>query len=56
MKFVFLPHTADVKFQAYGKTLEEVYENSALALINRICNKKIKAIKKVKFKVKGKDT
>jgi len=31
-KFKFLPHTADIKFQAYGKTLEEVFENSALAL------------------------
>ena len=32
MKFEFLPHTADVKFRAYGKTLEEAFANSALAL------------------------
>ncbi len=50
-----MPHTADVKFQAYGKTLEEAFENSALALINRICDKKIKSVRKIKFKVKGKD-
>lgn len=30
-KFEFLPHTADVKFRIYGKTLNEIFENSALA-------------------------
>ncbi|MBI2045435.1 archease [Candidatus Pacearchaeota archaeon] len=55
MKFKFLPHTADVKFQAYGKTLEEVFENSVLALINRICSDKIESREKIKFKVKGRD-
>ena len=55
MKFKFFPHTADVKFQAYGKTLEEVYENSALALINRICDNKVKIKEKISFKVNGKD-
>lgn len=29
--FEFLPHTADVKFLAYGKTLEEAFANAALA-------------------------
>ena len=32
MKYKFLPHTADVKFRAYGKTLEEAFSNAALAL------------------------
>ncbi|MBW2966783.1 archease [Candidatus Woesearchaeota archaeon] len=32
MKYEFLPHTADVKFRAYGKTLEEAFVNAALAL------------------------
>ncbi len=32
-KFEFLEHTADVKFQAYGNTLEKAFENSTLALI-----------------------
>lgn len=32
MKYKFLPHTSDVIFEAYGRTLEKVFENSALAL------------------------
>lgn len=31
-KFDFLEHTADVYIRAYGKTMEEAYENSALAM------------------------
>ena len=31
-KFEFLEHTADVYIRAYGKTMEEAYENSALAM------------------------
>lgn len=31
-KFEFLPHTADVYVQAYGKTLEEAFENTALGM------------------------
>ncbi|MBN1940595.1 MAG: archease [Candidatus Diapherotrites archaeon] len=31
-KFVFLEHTADAKFQAFGEAIEECFENSALAL------------------------
>ena len=30
-KFKFKPHTADVKFLAYGKDLEEAFTNAALA-------------------------
>ncbi len=33
-QYEYLEHTADVKFLAYGKTLEEVFENSALAMFN----------------------
>ena len=54
-KFRFLPHTADRKFQAFGKTLEEVLKNSALALFNIIYDKKISENKKFKISVKGKD-
>jgi SHS2 domain-containing protein len=32
MNFKFLEHTADIKFQAYGKTLNELFENCALAV------------------------
>jgi SHS2 domain-containing protein len=31
-KFEFLEHTADVYIRAYGKTMEEAYSNSALAM------------------------
>jgi len=40
----YLPHTADVKFRAYGKTLEEAFSNSALAMFNiMVDTKKVKA-------------
>src|SRR3989344_2162752 len=55
MKFKFLPHTADLKFEAYGKTLGEVFENSALALTNSLSEKKIKPVEKKKIKIKGRD-
>jgi len=35
-KFKFLEHTADIKFQAFGNTLNEIFENSALAFSNYI--------------------
>ena len=35
-QYEYLEHTADVKFLAYGKTLEEVFENAALATFNVI--------------------
>jgi SHS2 domain-containing protein len=38
MKYEFFPHTADVKFRAYGKTLEEAFSNAALALTKVIVN------------------
>lgn len=37
-QYEYLEHTADIKFQAYGKTLEEVFENAALAMFNVIIN------------------
>ena len=55
-KFKFLEHTADIKFQAFGKNVEEVFSNSALALKETICGKiKIKEIKEEKISAKGKD-
>ena len=48
---VFLDHTADVMFEASGKTLEEAFENSALALFSVICHlEKVKG-KKVEVKI-----
>ena len=56
MKFKFLEHTADVKFQAEGKSAEEVFKNSALALKESICGKSgIKEEKNKKINVEGKD-
>lgn len=55
-KFKFLEHTADVKFQAFGKTIEQVFVNSALAEKETICGK-IKVSSKIKkeITVSGKD-
>jgi len=55
MKFKFLPHTADIKFQAFGKNLKEVFENSALALSNAIYDGKVKEKKKFKITAHGHD-
>lgn len=33
-KYEYLDHTADAKFLAYGKTLEEAFGNAALAMFN----------------------
>ncbi len=55
MKFKFIPHTADVKFQAFGKTLKEVFKNSALALFDTFYDGKVKEKKKFKIKAKGND-
>lgn len=38
MKYEFFEHTADVKFKAYGKSLEEAFENSALATFEVMTN------------------
>jgi len=33
-KFRFLEHTADLKFEAFGNTLEELFENAARAMFS----------------------
>lgn len=55
MKYKFLEHTADIKFQAFGSTIEKAFENSALAMFNAMSDDKIKSVKKKKIKVQGKD-
>ncbi|MBI2671810.1 archease [Candidatus Woesearchaeota archaeon] len=47
MKYKFLDHTADVMFEAYGKTLDELFENCAMATEETMIN-----LKKVKPKVR----
>ena len=54
MKYKFLDHTADVMFEAYGKNLNEVFENAALAVFDVQCDlKKIKQKIKQKIKLKN---
>lgn len=55
MKFKFLEHTADIKFQAFGKSLEEVFENSALAMFNAMFDGKVKKTQRFNVKAEGKD-
>lgn len=55
-KYKFLEHTADVKFQSFGKTLEDAFENAAYALAETM-TKGVKIQEKVKWKIDatGKD-
>ncbi|MDD5162888.1 MAG: archease [Candidatus ainarchaeum sp.] len=51
-KFVFLEHTADAKFRAFGKTIEECFANSALAMNSVECNtKKVSAKQKLSMEI-----
>lgn len=56
-RFRFLPHTADAKFQAFGKTLEEAFSNAALALsaflVGEESISKIATKKKAKISLKS---
>jgi SHS2 domain-containing protein len=57
MSFTFLDHTADIKFRATGKTLANVFEQSALAMKEVIADKKyIKSSIKKKITISGEDT
>jgi len=53
--FEFLEHTADVKFQAWGKTLEEAFSNCALAISKTLCKEDIGRKKIYTIKAYGKD-
>ncbi len=55
IQYKFLEHTADIKFQAFGKTIEECFSNCAYAMIKSICEQKVKAKKLFSFKVQGND-
>lgn len=48
-QFVFLEHTADVKFRAYGKNIEEAFANAARATFQIITD--IACVKKKKKKI-----
>lgn len=40
--FKFLPHTADIKFQAFGKTPGKAFESSARAMFKAMCKSDLK--------------
>ena len=55
-KYRFLEHTADIKFQAWGKTIEKLFENSAFAIANFLSKgQDVQDKIKKKFKISGKD-
>ena len=56
MKFKFIEHTADIKFQAFGNSLEEAFKNSALAMSKSILDEKLKGKISKKIKARGKDS
>lgn len=56
MKYKFLEHTGDIKFRVYGKTLNEIFENSVLAISDYISRgNKIKTAKGKIIDVSGID-
>lgn len=55
-KYIYLEHTADAKFQSFGKSLEEAFSNAALAMLNLMRKtSSVKATIKKEIKAKGKD-
>ena len=55
-KYKFLEHTADVKFTAEGKTLEEAFSNAAYALRETMTKgERINSREKKKINVNGRD-
>lgn len=55
MKYKFLEHTADIKFQAFGKSIEKAFVNSAKAIVKTIYSKKIKRRISKPISIKAKD-
>lgn len=56
MKYKFLEHKADAKFQAFGKSLEEAFSNAALAMTSiMISPETVEPKITKKISAKGKD-
>lgn len=54
--YKFFDVTADIGFYAFGNTLEESFENAAIAMFNIISNTdNIKPTKKIRFTVESED-
>lgn len=55
-QFVYFDATADIGFKAYGNSLEESFENSAMAMFNIISNtNSISPSKELKFSITSED-
>ncbi len=56
MSFEYFEHTADIKFQASGKTIEKAFEQAAMAL-KQVIAEDVKVKDKInkEIKAKGKD-
>jgi len=55
--YEFFPHTADAKFQAYGKTLEEAFENAAYAMTDIITDHtKLEEVTRERIKISSENT
>lgn len=55
MKFKFLEHTADIKFQAFGRSMEEVFRNSALAISESVYGGNVEKTLTNEIKIQGSD-
>ena len=56
MKYEFINHTADLGIKVRGKTLKELFENTAWSMFDIITNlDKVKARKSFKIKIKAID-
>ncbi|MCK5594482.1 MAG: archease [Candidatus Aenigmarchaeota archaeon] len=55
-KYEFLPHTADAKFTAYGKTREDAFSNAALAMFSVMVEPEtVKPVVKKSLKIEAED-
>jgi SHS2 domain-containing protein len=55
-KFEYFDVTADIGFYAFGKSLDEAFENSGLAMFNIISNTDdISAVKSIEFEITSED-
>ena len=54
-KYKYLDHTADIKFQAFGKDMDECFANAGYALTNIISKDKIKSKTRKKIKIQKRD-
>jgi SHS2 domain-containing protein len=55
-KFIFLDHTADAKFRAFGRSLEEAFANAALATASLMWNpEQVEPRSRHPIRIRGRD-